>query len=80
MNKYNRLISGTISATGAKGCLTVDIYDVLSAFDVSCPAIQHAVKKLLCAGQRGHKDVVQDLEEAKHAIERAIELATGVTQ
>ena len=34
----------------------VDVYRVLELFDVSSPAIQHAVKKLLCAGGRGHKD------------------------
>ena len=31
----------------------VDVYSVLEAFDVRCPARQHAIKKLLCAGLRG---------------------------
>jgi hypothetical protein len=41
---------------------------------VTCPATAHAIKKLLMAGERGHKDKVQDLKEAKQSIERAIEL------
>ena len=54
----------------------VDVYAVLLAFDVTCPAIQHAVKKLLCSGRRGHKDKLTDLREAATAIQRAIELAS----
>lgn len=63
-NKYQRTIKG----------VTVDIYDVLDAFGVTCQARGHAIKKLLMAGQRGHKDEAQDLREAVQAIERSIEL------
>lgn len=63
-NKYQRTIKG----------ITVDVYDVLAAFDVTCQARGHAIKKLLMAGQRGHKDEAQDLREAVQAIERSIEL------
>jgi hypothetical protein len=52
----------------------VDVYDVLRAFGVSCPALQHAVKKLLCAGLRGNKSAEQDIEEAIVSCRRAIEL------
>lgn len=68
-NKYEREISdrqGNIA--------TVDVYDVLKAFNVTCPATQHAIKKLLCSGIRGHKDLTTDLIEAKESIVRAIEL------
>ena len=51
-----------------------DVYDVLAAFAVTCPATQHAIKKLLCAGLRGHKDKTKDFEEAIESIERAIEM------
>jgi hypothetical protein len=52
-----------------------DLYDVLVAFDVQCPATAHAVKKLLCAGRRGGgKSRLQDLVEAQQALVRAIEL------
>ena len=67
MNKYIKEI---------KLDVFVDVYDVLDAFEVKNPATQHAVKKLLMPGKRGVKDTVQDLEEAKQSIERAIELET----
>jgi len=51
-----------------------DVYDVLKAFEVCNPAIQHAIKKLLMPGKRGHKDKLQDLLEAKQSIVRAIKL------
>ena len=43
----------------------IDVYRVLDLFGVSNPCIQHAVKKLLCSGQRGVKDTRQDVQEAK---------------
>ena len=52
----------------------VDVYDVLMAFNVTNPATQHAIKKLLLPGARGHKDKLTDLKEAYQSIARAIEL------
>ena len=52
----------------------VDVYDVLMAFNVTNPATQHAIKKLLMPGNRGHKDRLTDLKEAAQSIARAIEL------
>ena len=43
---------------------SVDVYRVLELFEVVDPAIQHAVKKLLCAGGRGAKSQPQDVQEA----------------
>jgi len=51
-----------------------DVYDVLVAFEVTCPARQHAIKKLLMAGQRGKGDTMQDLTEAYYAVHRAIDI------
>ena len=51
-----------------------DVYAVLEAFAVTCPARQHAVKKLLCSGIRGKGDALQDLQEARDAIDRAIQM------
>lgn len=64
-SKYHRIIRG----------VTVDIYDMLVAWRVTCPATAHAIKKLMMPGQRGHKDLVADLKEARASIDRAIELA-----
>ena len=63
-NKYKRKVP----------TLEIDVYDILKAFGVTNPAVQHAIKKLLCAGDRGYKDKVQDLKEALASISRAIEL------
>lgn len=48
----------------------VDVYRVLSLYEVSNPCLQHAIKKLLCAGQRGGKDMDQDVREAIDALGR----------
>ena len=53
----------------------IDVYAVLVAFGVACPARQHAIKKLLCAGLRGKGDELQDLRESIDAVRRAIEIA-----
>ena len=42
----------------------IDIYRVLELFEVTDPCLQHAIKKLLCAGKRGAKDEERDVEEA----------------
>jgi hypothetical protein len=54
--------------------VTIDVYDVLKAFNVVNPATQHAIKKLLKGGERGFNDVNKDYQEAIESIERAIEL------
>lgn len=64
MSKYHREIRTE----------TVDVYDVLVAFEVTNPATQHAIKKLLMPGQRGHKDTLQDLQEAQASILRAMDI------
>jgi hypothetical protein len=64
-NKYQREV---------KEGVFVDVYDVLKAFNVVNPAMSHAIKKMLAPGQRGAKDVIQDMKEAIQSIERAIEL------
>lgn len=56
-----------------------DVYAILDAFFVTCPARQHAIKKLLCSGIRGKGDTLQDLQEAKDAITRAIQMEENRT-
>lgn len=69
-NKYDRKIIGKY---GTGNC-TVDVYRVLDAFKTDSPAIDHAIKKLLCAGMRGAKDKRQDYLEAIQSIEAALKL------
>lgn len=65
MNKYQRQVPST----------TIDIYDILNAYRVTCTATQHAIKKLLQPGERGHKDKLTDLREALASVELAIQMA-----
>lgn len=63
-SKYTKTIHG----------ISVDVYDVLQAWGVSNPALQHLIKKALQCGQRGHKDNVQDLQDIIDSAIRAREL------
>lgn len=64
-NKYSREIKPNVF---------VDVYDILTAYRPECPAVEHAFKKLLCTGKRGHKSYKEDLEDVKASINRALEL------
>lgn len=75
-SKYLRKIVGAVNSH-------MDVYAVLSTFNVTCPARQHAIKKLLCSGlhsvgcryvSREKGSILQDLQEARDAIDRAIQL------
>lgn len=68
-DKYKKRLPKRVLTDGV-----MDVYDVLVAFGVTCPARQNAVKKLLCSGQRGYKDSLTDLREAAVNIERAIQI------
>ena len=70
MNRYQKEF---ISIDGK--VFYADVYSVLVAFGVKCPAIQHAVKKLLMPGQRGLKSEVSDLYEANKSVVRAVDMA-----
>ena len=52
----------------------VDVYRVLDAFPTNSASIDHAIKKLLCAGGRGVKTRPNDLREAIESIEQALQL------
>jgi hypothetical protein len=70
MGKYVR---GFTSMDGK--VFAADVYSVLAAFEVDCPARQHAIKKLLMPGQRGAKGEIQDLDEALVSVSRAVDMA-----
>ena len=54
----------------------IDVYRVLLLFGVTNPCLQHAVKKLLCAGNRGVKDELKDVQEAIASLLRYLEMQT----
>lgn len=68
--KYLRRIYSSSSGDWVE----VDVYEVGVAFEVTCPAQMHALKKVLCAGNRGKGSRLQDLQGAVVALYRAIEL------
>lgn len=51
----------------------IDIYRFCELFGVTGP-LEHALKKIACAGNRGAKDFYKDLNEAIDSINRAIEM------
>lgn len=65
MSKYHREI---------KPGVWVDVYDVLAAWKVQNPALQHLIKKALQPGERGHKTLAQDLDDIVASAIRAREL------
>ncbi len=67
---YDRKIIGKYGS----GVCTVDIYRVLDAYQTGSPAIDHAIKKLLCAGKRGYKDKRKDYMEAIQSISQELSL------
>ncbi len=50
----------------------IDVYTVLKEFNITDPAVQHAVKKILMCGVRGHKSKEIDLMEIISAMSRAV--------
>ncbi len=71
-NKYTRDL---LSLDGRR--VPVDVYSVLAAFPSNNGAVDHALKKLLAPGQRGQKDRLQDLKEARASLDRAIQMEGG---
>lgn len=69
MSKYDRRIVGKDGKI-----TTIDVYDVIDAWGVKCPALQHLIKKALQCGDRGHKDEKQDLQDIYASSVRALEL------
>ena len=52
----------------------LDIYRILKLYEVSDPCLQHSIKKLLCAGNRGVKNQTQDINEAIQSLKRFLEM------
>lgn len=53
---------------------TLDVYRVLDLFEVTHPALQHALKKVLVAGGRGAKNDEQDVREAIDSLNRWLQM------
>lgn len=57
----------------------IDVYALCKIFEIDDPSgcTQHAIKKLLVTGKRGHKDRLRDLQDVVDTVKRLIELETG---
>ena len=64
LTKYQRRIKGIV----------VDVYDIGDAYGVTNQALSHLLKKVLCTGNRGHKDIETDLQDIIDSAVRAKEL------
>lgn len=55
---------------------TIDVYAVCKIFDVqdTSGCLQHAIKKLLVTGKRGHKDRKTDIQNAIDTLNRLLKL------
>ena len=52
----------------------VDVYDVIAAFEVTDGGFQHALKKILACGKRGHKSEEEDRQDIIDSIQRSNEI------
>lgn len=50
----------------------IDVYDIIECYKPNNAALEHALKKILAAGKRGHKDFEQDLIDILSSVERAL--------
>lgn len=75
-SKYHREIRAKAVVDGREVMVSVwlDFYDIAKGWDVRCPALQHALKKILAPGNRGHKDLITDLNDIVASAIRAREL------
>ena len=51
----------------------VDVYDVIGGFKVTDAGLQHALKKILVVGKRGHKDEAEDRKDIHDSVVRSNE-------
>jgi predicted glycoside hydrolase/deacetylase ChbG (UPF0249 family) len=53
-----------------RGLTHIDVYRIIELFNVVDPCLQHALKKLLVAGGRGHKDIGRDVQDVIDSLTR----------
>lgn len=56
----------------------IDVYQILKLFDVTDPCLQHALKKILAAGNRGSKNIDKDVQEAIDTLKRFQDMQEGL--
>lgn len=51
----------------------IDVYDLIDGFNVTDGGYQHALKKIVAVGQRGHKDEAEDRKDIYDSVVRSNE-------
>lgn len=70
-NKYDVVIKDKYDASQS---IVVDVYQVLDAYGVRNSALSHLIKKALCTGVRGYKNVLEDCKDIVDSAMRAEQL------
>lgn len=52
----------------------IDVYRIIDLYRVTDGCFQHALKKILVPGQRGHKDLRKDIEDIIDSMQRKLEM------
>ncbi len=59
----------------------MDFYRLMDSLQVRpSPEVEHALKKLLFSGARGHKSEIQDLQESVISIEMRLDYLSSLNQ
>ena len=57
-----------------QGFDNADIYRLIALLNITHPCAQHIFKKVVCAGNRGHKDMLQDVADIEDTAKRWAEM------
>lgn len=52
----------------------IDVYRIIQLYEIHDPCLQHALKKILCAGDRGHKSLREDIQNIIDTMNRKLEI------
>ena len=52
----------------------IDVYRIIDLYELHDPCFQHALKKILVPGARGHKDLTKDINDIIDTMQRKIEM------
>ena len=52
----------------------IDVYRIIDLYELHDPCFQHALKKILVPGARGHKDLIKDINDIIDTMQRKLEI------
>ena len=52
----------------------IDVYRIIDLYELHDPCFQHALKKILVPGARGHKDLIKDINDIIDTMQRKLEM------